>query len=331
MAAGTLFSTFWILSVNSWMQTPQGFHVEDGRFFPDDWWAIIFNPSFPYRYLHNVTAFYITTAFVVLGVGAWLLRHGRSREEAGTMVRMALNLLIVLVPVQMVLGDLHGANTREYQPAKFAAIEGRYDTVHPLPLTLFGIPDDTTGTMRYAVEVPVLGSLLLTHSLDGTIRGLDSFPADQRPPVGPPFFGFRIMVGIAVLMLFVAATGQWMRRGDRLYRSAWFLRLCEWTAPLGFVAVIAGWTTTEVGRQPWTVYGLLRTAQSVTPSLTGWDVAISLSLYVLVYLIMFPTGFAFMAGIVRRGVAAATTPPPPIEAGRSMPPYVAPTTAMERE
>jgi cytochrome d ubiquinol oxidase subunit I len=331
MVAGTLFSTFWILSVNSWMQTPQGFHMEDGRFFPDDWWAIIFNPSFPYRYLHNVTAFYITTAFVVLGVGAWLLRHDRSREEAGTMVRMALNLLIVLVPAQMVLGDLHGANTRDRQPAKFAAIEGRYDTVRPLPLTLFGIPDDATGTMRYAVEAPVLGSLLLTHSVDGTIRGLDSFPADQRPPVGPPFFGFRIMVGIAVLMLFVAVTGQWMRRGGKLYRSAWFLRLCEWTAPLGFVAVIAGWTTTEVGRQPWTVYGLLRTAQSVTPSLTGWDVAISLSLYVLVYLIMFPTGIAFMAGIVRRGIAAAATPPPTIEAGRPMPPYVAPTTALEGE
>jgi cytochrome d ubiquinol oxidase subunit I len=305
------------------MQTPQGFHVEDGRFFPDDWWAIIFNPSFPYRYLHNVTAFYITTGFVVLGVGAWLLRRDRSSEEAGMMVRMALNLLIVLVPAQMVLGDLHGANTLAYQPAKFAAIEGRYDTVRPLPLTLFGIPDDATGTMRYAVEIPRLGSLLLTHSQDGTIQGLDSFPADQRPPVGPPFFAFRIMVGIALLMLFVAVTGQLMRRGGRLYRSAWFLRLCQWTAPLGFAAVIAGWTTTEVGRQPWTVYGLLRTAQSVTPSLTGTDVAISLSLYVLVYLVMFPTGIAFMAGIVRRGVGAADARPPPIEAGRPAPGYVA--------
>ena len=154
------------------------------------------------------------------------------------MVRMALNLLVVLVPAQMVLGDLHGANTLAHQPAKFAAIEGRYDTVRPLPLTLFGIPDDATGTMRYAVEIPVLGSLLLTHSTDGTIQGLDSFPPDQRPPVGPPFFGFRIMVGIAFIMLFVAVAGQILRRGGRLYRSAWFLRLCQWTAPLGFVAVI---------------------------------------------------------------------------------------------
>lgn len=241
------------------------------------------------------------------------------------MVRMALNLLIVLVPLQMVIGDLHGSNTREHQPAKFAAIEGRYDTVHPLPLTLFGIPDDATGTMRYAVEIPVLGSLLLTHSWNGTIQGLDSFPTDQRPPVAPPFYGFRIMVGIAVIMLVVAVTGQILRARKHLYDSIWFLRLCQWTAPLGFVAVIAGWTTTEVGRQPWTVYGLLRTAQSVTPSLTGMDVAISLALYIVVYLIMFPTGIAFMAGIVRRGVSEASLVPPPIEAGRPMPPYVAPT------
>ena len=328
VAAGTLFSTFWILSVNSWMQTPQGFHVTDGRFFPDDWMKIIFNPSFPYRYVHNVTAFYITTGFVVLGVGAWLLRRDRSRDEASLMVRMALNLLIVLVPLQMVIGDLHGANTLQHQPAKFAAIEGRYDDVKPLPLTLFGIPDDKTGVMRYAVEIPMLGSLLLTHSRDGTIRGLESFPPDQRPPVGPTFFAFRIMVGIALIMLAMVVAGQILRFRGRLYDSVWFLRLCQWTAPLGFAAVIAGWTTTEVGRQPWTVYGLMRTAQSVTPSLTGRDVAISFALYILVYLIMFPTGFAFMAGIVRRGVASAdVAPTPPIEAGRPMPPYVAPVAA----
>jgi cytochrome d ubiquinol oxidase subunit I len=179
--------------------------------------------------------------------------------------------------------------------------------------------------MRYAAQVPVLGSMLLTHSLTRGIRGLGSFPRDQRPPVGPPFFAFRIMVGIAVIMLFVAATGQvLLRRGGRLYRSGWFLTLCKWTAPLGFVVVIAGWTTTEVGRQPWTVYGLLRTARSVTPSLTGMDVAISLALYVMVYLIMYGAGLAFMAGIVRHGVAEAdAAPTPPIEAGRPIPPFVA--------
>jgi cytochrome d ubiquinol oxidase subunit I len=304
------------------MQTPRGFHVADGRFFPDDWWAVIFNPSFPYRYAHNVAGFYITTGFVVLGVGAWLALRGRSVVPARLMMRMALNMLIVLVPLQMVLGDLHGSNTLRYQPAKFAAIEGRYDHASPLPLILFGLPDRATGTMHDVVQIPMLGSLLLTHSLDGTIRGLNSFPADERPPVAAPFYAFRLMVGIALVMLFVTVAGQVLRVRRRLDGARWFLRLCSWTAPLGFVAVIAGWTTTEVGRQPWTVYGLLRTAQSVTPSLTGTDVALSFALYGVVYLIMYPTGLAVMAGLVRRGVGDAALPA--IAAGRPIPPFIVP-------
>jgi cytochrome bd ubiquinol oxidase subunit I len=217
------------------------------------------------------------------------------------MVRMALDLLIILVPLQMFLGDQHGLNTLEHQPAKLAAIEGRYDTVQPTPLTLFGIPDDAAATMRYAIEIPNLGSFVLTHSWNGTIKGLKEWPADQRPPVALPFFAFRIMVGIGIIMLLVAIAGQSLRLRGRLWNSVWFLRLCPWMAPLGFVAVIAGWTTTEVGRQPWTVYGLLRTADSVSPSLTGANVALSLALYVVVYLIMFPTGIAFMAVLARRG------------------------------
>ncbi len=324
VASGTLLSSFWILSTNSWMQTPQGYKIVDGRFEPVDWLAIVFNPSFPYRLSHNVTAFFITTAFVVLGVGAYLLRRDKSAEEARVMIRMALDLLIVLVPLQMVLGDLHGLNTSHYQPAKLAAIEGRYDTVQPTPLTLFGIPDDKAATMRDAVEVPRLGSLILTHSWNGVVKGLKEWPADERPPVGPPFFGFRIMVGVAFIMLFVAIMGQVMRRGGRVYRSVWFLRLCQGAAPLGFIAVLAGWITTEVGRQPWTVYGLLRTADSVSPSLTGTDVAISLALYVAVYLIMFPTGIAFMAGLVRRGPQDANLEPAPIESGRPDLPFGSP-------
>src|SRR5271154_5921820 len=302
VAVGTLFSSFWILSTNSWMQTPAGFEIVDGRFFPTDWMAIVFNPSFPFRLTHNVNAFYITTAFVVMGVGAWLLRRERSVGEAKIMISMALDLLIILVPLQFILGDLHGLNTREHQPAKLAAIEGRYDTAAPAPLTLFDIPDDASATMNYAIDVPYLGSLVLTHSLDGKIEGLKDFPPPQPPPVALPFFGFRIMVGIGMIMLAIVVVGQIMRRGGRRYRSRWFLLLCQAAAPLGFVAVIAGWVTTEVGRQPWTVYGLLRTADSVSPSLTGNDVAISLAFYVIVYLIMFSTGIAFMATIVRAGV-----------------------------
>ena len=323
VAFGTLLSSFWILATNSWMQTPQGYKIVDGRFVPVDWMAIIFNPSFPYRLLHNVTAFYITTAFVVMGVGAWLLRRGRTADDARMMMRMALNLLIILVPLQIFLGDQHGLNTLEYQPAKVAAIEGRYDTVQPTPLTLFGIPDDAAATMHDAIEIPYLGSLILTHSWNGTIKGLKEWPADQRPPVGPTFFAFRIMVGIGVIMLLVVVIGQLLQLRGRLWDSVWFLRLCQLVAPLGFVAVVAGWITTEVGRQPWTVYGLLRTADSVSPSLTGANVAWSLAFYVLVYLIMFPTGIAFMAGLVRRGPQRpdAEAPPVEIESGRPHEPF----------
>jgi cytochrome d ubiquinol oxidase subunit I len=320
VAFGTLLSSFWILATNSWMQTPQGYTMVNGRFEPADWLAIIFNPSFPYRLAHNVVAFYITTGFVVLGVAAFLLRRGRANEEARLMVRMALDLLIVLVPLQIFLGDQHGLNTLEYQPAKIAAIEGRYDTVSPTPLTLFGIPDDKNAVMHDAIEIPVLGSLILTHSWSTPIKGLKEWPAADRPPVGPPFYAFRIMVGIGLLMLLVAIVGQALRWRGRVYESVWFLRFVQWTAPLGFIAVIAGWTTTEVGRQPWTVYGLLRTQDSVSPSLTGTDVAISFAFYIVVYLLMYPTGIAYMASLVRRGPHEISEPPA-IESGRPDRPF----------
>jgi cytochrome bd ubiquinol oxidase subunit I len=237
------------------------------------------------------------------------------------MIRMALDLLIILVPLQIFLGDLHGLNTLEHQPAKVAAMEGRYDTVQPMPLTLFGIPDDKEGRMRYAIDIPHLGSLILTHSWDGGIKGLKEWPQDQWPPVAPPFFAFRIMVGIGVFMLFMAVAGQVLRLRGQLWDSHWFLRLCSWVAPIGFVAVLAGWITTEVGRQPWTVYGLMRTADSVSPSLTSADVGLSLALYIIVYLIMYPTGIAFMAGLVRRGPQPQDVPPEQVESGRPQRPF----------
>jgi cytochrome d ubiquinol oxidase subunit I len=321
VAFGTLLSSFWILATNSWMQTPAGFQLVDGRFEPADWLAIVFNPSFPYRLAHNVTGFYITTAFVVMGVGAYLLRRGRSTEDARMMIRMALGLLIILVPLQIFLGDQHGLNTLEYQPAKLAAIEGRYDTVQPVPLTLFGIPDDAAAVMRFAIDVPDLGSLILTHSWNGAIKGLKEWPPDQRPPVALPFFAFRLMVGIGFLMLLIAVVGQILQLRGRLWDAGWFLRLLPLAGPLGFIAVLAGWTTTEVGRQPWTVYGLMRTADSVSPSLTGSNVALSLALYMIVYLIMYPTGIALMAGLVRRGTQDQAIEPEAIESGRPSRPF----------
>jgi cytochrome d ubiquinol oxidase subunit I len=323
VAFGTLLSSFWILSANSWMQTPAGYRIQDGRFFPVDWPAIIFNPSFPYRFAHNVTAFYITTGFVVLGVGAWLWRRGRSPEEARLMVKMALNLLIVLVPLQFLFGDMHGLNTREHQPAKLAAIEGRYDTAKPAPLTLIGIPDDKNARMNAAIDIPVLGSLILTHDPNGEVVGLKAFPPENRPPVLPVFYAFRVMVGIGCIMLATVLWGWGLRFGKRLQQTSLFLRICPWVAPLGFVAVIAGWTTTEVGRQPWTIYGLLRTAHSVSPSLTGGDVLISLLLYMLVYLLMYPTGIAFMAGLVRKGVPQEEPADDPVQAMTSSQPFKA--------
>ncbi len=319
VAAGTLFSSFWILVVNSWMQTPAGYRLADGRFFPTDWLAIIFNPSFPTRLGHTVVGFFITTAFVVLSVAGWYLRRERFVPEARRMMSATLWLLLVLVPVQIFLGDASGLVTRAEQPAKLAAIESRWDTESRVPLTLFAIPDETAAANRFAIEVPVLGSLILTHSLDGTVKGLKDFPRQDWPPVAIPFFAFRIMVGIGLLMLAIVVVGNLLRRRDRVFSHPLFLRVCQFGAPLGYLAVLAGWTTTEVGRQPWTVYGLLRTADSVSPSLTGLDVLISLAGYVVAYGVIFPGG-AFVLSRIVRGGPVDIEAPGLVESGRPQSP-----------
>ena len=311
VALGTLFSSFWIIAVNSWMQTPAGYELIGGRFFPRDWWAIIFTSSFPYRLAHTVTGFYITTGFVVLGVGAWMLRRAQAGdavedgasggEEARTMMSITLWLLLALVPLQIAIGDMHGLNTLKHQPTKIAAIEANWERGKRVPLTLFAIPDQRAQTNHAAIEVPLLGSLIMTHDVNGEVPGLKDVPAQDRPPVAIPFFAFRVMVGAGLAMLAVVLVGTLLRRGKRLYTSVAFLRVCGWAAPLGFVAVLAGWTTTEVGRQPWTVYGLMRTADSVSPSLTGTEVAVSLAGYVIAYLVMFPAGILLMVRLARRG------------------------------
>src|SRR5215510_9468934 len=294
VALGTLFSSFWILAANSWMQTPAGYTIVDGRFYPTDWFDVIFNPSFPHRLVHTVLAFYITSAFVVLGVGAYTVQRDRFADEGRVMVTTALSLLTVLVPLQLIVGDQHGLNTLQYQPAKIAAIEARWETAGPFPLTLFALPDQAGERNHYALDIPYLGSLILTHSLDGSIKGLKEFAPEERAPVAVVFFAFRIMVGAGVLMLVLVVAGLVLRVLGRLFTSEWYLRACQWAMPLGFIAVLAGWTTTEVGRQPWTVYGLLRTADSVTPALTPQHVLISLILYAVAYLLIYPTGLLFM-------------------------------------
>ncbi|MDL2410104.1 cytochrome ubiquinol oxidase subunit I [Rhizobium calliandrae] len=324
VAIGTLFSTFWILSANSWMQTPAGYEIINGQFVPKDWIEVIFNPSFPYRLAHTAIAFFTTTGFVVLGVGAYLLRRNRSPQEARIMMSMALWFLTALVPLQMVVGDMHGLNTRKYQPAKLAAIEARWETGKAVPLTLFAIPDDKAEQNKFAVEIPVLGSLILTHDLNGEVKGLKDFPADQRPPVAIPFFAFRAMVGCAVAMLALVVLGGWLRWRGRLYDTQLYLVACQCALPLGFIAVVAGWFVTEVGRQPWTIYGLLRTAASVSPSLTGSAVTLSLLAYTAVYLLIHPSGLILLFRLVRKGPQGISEATPSIVAGRSVAPVLAP-------
>jgi cytochrome d ubiquinol oxidase subunit I len=323
VAAGTLLSSFWILAANSWMQTPAGFTIVGGLFEPASWLAIVFNPSFPFRLAHTVTGFYVTTGFVVLGVASWLVLRGVFAAEGRTMFSVTLYFLAIALPLQIELGDRHGLNTLAHQPAKLAAIEANWDTQKRMPLTLFAWPDQARETNRYAVEIPVLGSLILTHDPNGTVPGLKDYPRDQRAPVAVVFFSFRVMVGIGLVLLTVILIGLWQRLRGTLFRRRWYLKACMAASPLGFVAVIAGWTTTEVGRQPWTVYGLLRTADSVTPSLTGGDVLLSLAGYMAVYLVIFPAGFFFMRQVVRKGPVDPTETRP-VESGRPRRPVRAP-------
>jgi len=313
VAVGTLFSSFWILALNSWMQTPAGYELIDGRFHALDWTAVIFNPSFHYRLAHVVTAFLVTTGFVVIGVAAYHLLRGRAPAECRNMLSMTLWLLTALVPLQIFLGDLHGLNTFHHQPAKLAAMEGHWETQAGAPLILFGWPDQQAEVTRWAVELPYLGSLILTHEMNGTVRGLKEWRREDRPPAAIIFWSFRIMVGIGLLMLLVVATANWLRWKGRLYDTAWFLRICEACLPLGFAAVIAGWVTTEVGRQPWVIYGLMRTSDAVTPSLTGADVLASLIVYVAVYLVVYPVTLYYMVVLVRAGPVDEEETDRPIE------------------
>jgi len=300
VAAGTLFSAFWILAANSWMQTPAGFEVVDGRFVPVDWVAAIFNPSFPYRLAHTVVAVYLTTAFTVIGVAAWYLRHARHVEESRVMITMGVLLATILLPLQLVIGDLHGVNTLEHQPQKLAAIEGIWEGGPGQPAILFAIPDERLEKNHAEIGIPKLASLYLTHSWDGHVKGLKDFPKDERPPAVLPFFAFRLMVGMWLLMVIITAWA-WIVR-TRGYQSRAFLYASMAGIPTGYIAVTAGWTTTEVGRQPWVVYGHLRTADAVSPNLTGTDVLISLTLYVVVYAVIFGAGLYYLMRLVGRGL-----------------------------
>lgn len=309
VAFGTLFSAFWILAANSWMHTPAGFELIDGKFIPTSWMEVIFNPSFPYRFMHTVIAVYLTTAFTVIGVAAWFLRRGRHVDESRVMITMGVLLASLLVPLQAVLGDLHGVNTLEHQPQKIAAIEGIWDSGRGQAAVLFAIPDEKNETNRAEISIPKLASYYLTHDWDGHIEGLKSFAKEDRPPVTTVFFSFRLMIGMWMIMLALTVWAWVLAWRGRLYTSPLYLRAANWAIPVGYVAVTAGWFTTEVGRQPWVVYGLMRTADGVTPSISGGNVLTSLALYVVVYTLIFGAGLFYLVRLVNRGVPAELPEP----------------------
>lgn len=307
VAVGTMLSAFWILSANSWMHTPDGFELRDGIFYPVDWWKVVFNPSFPYRLVHMVLAAYLTTAFVILGVGAWYRLKDMADEASRIMLTMGVAFVSIVVPLQILAGDLHGLNTLEHQPAKIAALEAHWDTEEGAPLALFAWPDSEAESNHFEIAVPHLGSLILTHDWNGKLVGLKDFPVDERPPVAPIFFSFRIMVGIGMLMLFAGMAGLWLAWRRRLFDTRWYHRYLVAMIPSGFIAVLAGWITTEMGRQPYTVYGLMRTSDSLSP-VAAPSVLATLITFVIVYGIVFGSGLYYIMRVVRSGPEKAPAP-----------------------
>jgi cytochrome d ubiquinol oxidase subunit I len=301
VAVGTLISAFWILSVNSWMQTPQGFRIaENGILFPTDWLKVIFNPSLPYRFVHMVTAAYLTTSFAVAGIGAFYLWRGRHEKQARVMFGMGMIMAVFVAPFQLVAGDLHGLNTFEHQPVKVAAIEGLWETERGAPMILFAWPDQDLEANRYSIEIPKISSLILTHSLDGEVRGLKAWPKSERPPVALVFWAFRVMVGIGVLMISTGLIALILYLRKRLFDTKWFQRWCMAMTPAGFIAVLAGWFVTEIGRQPYIVQGVMRSVETVSP-VASRSVAISLAAFLLTYLFVFGAGSYYIVKLIQKG------------------------------
>ena len=304
VAAGTCVSAFWILSANSWMQTPQGFTIgDDGILHPANWIEIIFNPSFPYRFAHMITAAYLTTCFVIGGIGALYLFRKRHVEHGRIMLTMAVFFAAIFAPLQIIIGDLHGLNTLKHQPAKVAAMEGIWETEKGAALRLFGWPDQEEEVTKYAIEIPKLASIILTHDPEGEIKGLKEWAKEDRPPVAIVFWSFRVMVAIGTLMMLTAFAGVFLYWRKRLYDTTWFQYLAMGMMPMGFVAVLAGWFVTEVGRQPYTVYGVLRTQHSVSPVLPEY-IAISLMIFIVAYIFIFGMGSYYILKLIGKGPQA---------------------------
>lgn len=306
VAIGTLISATWILSANSFMQTPQGFMIgADGLLYPTNWLEIIFNPSFPYRFAHMVTAAYLTTAFVIGGVGAYYIqskKHTENRKHGQVMLGMAMIMAIFVAPAQVLIGDEHGLNTLEHQPAKVAAMEGIWEDERGAALRLFAIPDQENQTNNYEVSIPYVSGLILTHSLDGEVKGLKNWAPEDQPPVAIVFWAFRIMVAIGTLMVLVGLFSiyKYFKKQHYNPESKWFHRAWMVMTPMGFIAVLSGWFVTEVGRQPWTVYGVIRTAESISP-VAAQQVATTLIGFIVLYIFVFGAGSFYILKLISKG------------------------------
>lgn len=300
VAIGTTISAFWIMSANSWMQTPTGFDFINGEYFVHTWREVVFNPSFLPRLFHMILASYLTTAFVIAGISAWYLLKQRHVAIAKFCFSLALWGALVVAPIQMFIGDMAGLNVYKHQPMKLAAMEGRWDTMQSAPLILFAIPDSRAEKNHWEIKIPYLASLITTHSLDGVVPGLKEVSAEDRPVVGATFYGFRIMVGIGLWLFAIALYALWLRYKGRLYQSQLLQRLCIFSIPLGFIATLAGWITAESGRQPWVVNGLMRTADSVSP-VANHNVFFSLMLFMIVYVIVFGFYLYYVIKLIRKG------------------------------
>lgn len=307
VAIGTCISMFWILSSNSWMQTPAGYAIEGGRIVPVDWWAIVFNPSFPYRLAHMALAAFLVSALLVAATAAWHLIKGRRDELVKKSFSMALWLIVILAPLQAMVGDQHGLNTLKYQPAKVAAMEGHWETNkgEGMELLLFGIPDMQAEETKYKIGIPNVGSLILTHSMDGEVKGLKDFAPEDRPNATIIFWSFRIMVGLGLLMILLGVVSLYLRKTKRLYESTWFHRFALLMGGSGFISLLAGWFTTEVGRQPWVVYGVMRTKDALSP-VSAEQVGLTLIIFVLVYFVVFGIGIYYMLKLMKQGPSFST-------------------------
>lgn len=306
VAIGTIISAFWILAANSWMQTPTGYEVRaDNILYPVSWLEIIFNPSFPYRFCHMIVASYLTTDFVIGGIAAWYLVRNKFVAHAKIMFGMAMLMAVFVAPIQLFIGDQHGLNTLEHQPAKVAAMEGIWDTERGAALRFFGWPSAQEETTKYTIEIPKIASLILTHSLDGEVKGLKEWSKENRPPVLIVFLCFRAMVGIGILMIITGAIAVVLYLRKRLFDTKWFQYWCMLMTPTGFIAVLSGWFVTEVGRQPYIVYNIIRTSEASSPVL-GQHIFASLIAFVIVYVFIFGSATYYIINLIKKGPIANT-------------------------